>query len=70
MVPFVPLAKFAAHEEELFAGMPVHPGQKHPEIGELLPIVAGHLRQQRALAVNNFIVAEHQNKVLLKSIKQ
>src|ERR1700741_5579021 len=34
VVPFVPLAEFAAHEEQLFAGLPVHPRYKHPEIGE------------------------------------
>jgi hypothetical protein len=44
VVPFVALAEFAAHEEQLFAGMPVHPRQEHPKIGELLPFVAGHLR--------------------------
>ena len=42
VVPFIPLAEFAAHEEKLFTGMSVHPSQKHPEIGELLPFVARH----------------------------
>jgi hypothetical protein len=43
VVPFVPLTEFAAHEEQLFAGMPVHPREKHSEIGKLLPFVTRHL---------------------------
>ena len=63
VVPFVPLAEFAAHEQQLFAGLPVHPRQKHPEIGELLPFVARHLGKERTLAVNDFVVAQHQNEM-------
>src|SRR5207249_7472182 len=70
VVPFVALAEFAAHKEQFFAGMPVHPRQKHPEIGELLPFVAGHLRKKRAFAINDFIVAEHENEIFLKSVEQ
>src|SRR5204863_6092915 len=70
MVPFVPLTEFAAHEEQLLAGMSVHPRQKHTEIGELLPLVPRHLGQQRALAVHHFIVAEHQNEILLKRVEK
>src|SRR6266536_1002307 len=70
VVPFVALTELAAHEEQLFAGMTVHPCQKHPEIGKLLPFVAGHLRQQRTLAVNDFVVAKDQNEVLLERVEQ
>src|SRR5205823_14261013 len=42
VVPFVRLAKFATHEKQLFAGVSVHPCQKHPEIGKLPPFVAWH----------------------------
>ena len=42
VVPLVGLAEFAAHEHQLFSGVPVHPRQEHPEIGELLPFVARH----------------------------
>src|SRR5205823_7789538 len=34
VVPFVPLPEFAAHEEQFFTGLPVHPRQKHPERSE------------------------------------
>src|SRR6185437_3095034 len=70
MVPFVLLAKFAAHENQLFAGVTIHPCQKHSEIGELLPFVTGHFGQQRSLPVHHFIVTENQNEILLKRIKQ
>src|SRR5437867_12250241 len=33
VVPFVALPEFAAHKDQLFAGMPVHPRQKHSEVG-------------------------------------
>src|SRR5260370_12914980 len=70
MVPLVYLAEFAAQEQELLPGMPVHPCQEHPEIGKLLPFVAWHLRQQRTLAIHDFVVAEDKNKIFLKSVEQ
>src|SRR4029077_4806119 len=50
--------------------MAVHPRQKHPEIGKLLPFVAWHLRQQRTLAVDDFVVAKDENKIFLKSVEE
>src|SRR5438067_10460799 len=70
MIPFPPLAKFAAHKEKLFPGMPEHPRIKHPQIGELLPDIPRHFRKQRAFPINNFIVAQHQNEMLLKSVEE
>ena len=58
MVPLVPLAEFAAHEDELFSRMGEHPAIEHAEICEFLPLVAGHFRDERAFAVDDFIVAE------------
>src|SRR5947209_7781652 len=40
VIPFPALTKFSAHEEQFFARMSVHPGEKHPKIRELLPFVA------------------------------
>ena len=40
VIPFLPLADFASHEQQLFAGVSVHPGVKHAEVGELLPGIA------------------------------
>ena len=70
MVPFVPLAEFAAHEEQLFPGMPIHPGVEHPEIGKLLPLVPRHFVEKRSFPVHDLVVAEHQNEILLEGIEQ
>ena len=70
VVPFAPLAEFTAHEEQFFAGMAVHPRVKHSQVGELLPFVARHLRQQRTFAVHHFIVAQHQNEMFGESVEQ
>src|SRR5260370_5593081 len=42
VIPFLPLADFAPHEEQLFAGVRVHPGVEHAEVSELLPWIARH----------------------------
>src|SRR5437763_14791671 len=70
MIPFPPLAKFAAHKEKFFPGMPEHPRIKHPQIGELLPAIPRHFRKQRAFPIDNFIVTQHQNEMLLKSVDE
>src|SRR6266567_123428 len=70
MVPFAPLPEFAAHKEKLFPRMPEHPRIKHPQIGELLPEIPRHPGKQRALPMDNFIVAQHQNEMLLKSVEE
>ena len=46
MVPFARLGKFAAHEQQLLAGVAEHEAQVGTQIGELLPRIAGHLAQQ------------------------
>ena len=69
VAPLLQLTEFAAHEEQFLAGLPVHPRVKRPEIGELLPFVAWHLRQQRTFAVHDFIVAQHQNEMFRERIK-
>src|ERR1700736_1398640 len=70
VVPFMPLAELAPHEKQLLAGMAIHPRVKHSKIGKFLPFVARHLRQERALAVHDFIVTEHENEMFLKRVKQ
>src|SRR5580700_3571297 len=70
VVPLLDLPEFAAHEEEFFSGMSIHPREEHSEIGKFLPFVARHLHEERAFAVHDFIVTEHQNKMFLKSVKQ
>src|SRR5436305_10847241 len=70
VVPFVPLAEFAAHEEQLLPGMPIHPGIEHPEIGELLPLVPRHFIEQRSFPIDDLVVAKHDNEILLESVDQ
>ena len=69
-VPLVPLAEVAAHEQQLLAGMRPHVAVQQPQVGELLPQVAGHLVQQRAFAVNHFVVRHRQHEVLVEGVDQ
>src|SRR3981081_3064627 len=70
VIPLAALPEFATHEEQLLARMPVHPRVKHPQIRELLPFVARHLIQERALAVHDLVVAKHENEMLLERIHE
>src|SRR6516225_10143274 len=66
MVPFRPLAEFTSHEEQFFAGMRIHPGIKHSEVRKLLPGIPRHLVEHRTLAINHFVMAQHENEILVK----
>src|SRR5437763_7350119 len=70
VVPFVPLAEFAAHEEQFLPRMPIHPGIEHAEIGELLPLVPRHFIEQRSLPIDDLVVAKHENEILLESVEE
>ena len=64
VVPLAPLAELVAHEEQLLARLGVLVAVEQPQVGELLPVVAGHLAEQRALAVDHLVVGERQHEVL------
>ncbi len=64
VTPLRGLRDLPAHEEELAARIRPHEPEEQPEIGELLPGVAGHLAEQRALAVDHLVVRERQHEVL------
>ena len=49
-IPFPSLAEFLAHEQQLLARMPPHVSVIGPQVGELLPGIAGHAVEDRALA--------------------
>ena len=49
--------------------MPVHVGEKHADVGETLPLVAGHLGKQRAFQVHDFIMRDGQNKILGEGVQ-
>ena len=70
VVPFVPLAELAAHEQQLLAGVRPHVAVEQPQVGELLPQVARHLVEQRAFAVHHFVVRERQHEVLGEGVDQ
>ena len=67
MVPLAPLANLVAHEQELLARVAVHVAVQQPQVGELLPQVAGHLVEQRPLAVHDLVVRERQQKFSVKA---
>src|SRR5438093_8442154 len=70
VVPTPPLTEFAALEKQFLSLLAVHPRVKHPQVGKLLPFVARHFRQERALAVHHFIVAQYQNEMFGKRVEQ
>lgn len=54
--PLYPLTDFVAHEIELLAGGGELVGVEQSGVGELLPVVPGHLAQNGLLAVHDFVV--------------
>ena len=69
MVPLVPLAELAAHEQQLLAGLRVHVAVEQAQVGELLPVVARHLAEERAFAVDDLVVRERQHEVLVEGVE-
>ena len=63
VVPLAALAKLAAHKDELLAGVAEHPAEHQPQVRRLLPAIAGHLFQQRTLAVDHLVVREGQHEI-------
>jgi len=68
MVPLRPLSDIHPHKEQLLAGLSPHITEEEAEIGEALPIVTGHLADQRALEVYNLIVREGEHEVFRELI--
>lgn len=68
--PFRALGELLAHEEKLFAGVRVLIGVEKPEIGELLPGIAGHFVEKGILAVHYFVVREGQQEVFGEGVEQ
>ena len=67
--PFAPLADLAAHEQQLLARLRPHVAEQQSQVGELLPVVAGHLRKQRALAVNDLVMGKGQHEVFVEGVE-
>jgi len=68
VVPFAKLGELAAHEQQLLARMRVHVPVAGAQRGEALPVVAGHLAEQRALAVHHLVVAQRQDVALAEGV--
>ncbi len=68
-IPFVALAKFAAHVEQFFSWKQPLVTQQRAEIGELLPVIARHPPDQRTLPMHHFIVGKRQQKILVVMIE-
>ena len=69
MDPLFPLAELPSHEQELFAWLGKHVTQEDSQVGEFLPIVPRHLAQQRALALDDFVMRKRQDKVLMECVQ-
>ena len=70
VVPLPLFSQFGAHEKHLFARMGPHPGVKRSQVCELLPSVAGHLGEHRALTVHNLVVGKGEYEVLVPGVKK
>ena len=62
--PLGPLGELDPHEHQLLAGMGPLEGEIGAQGRGLLPVVAGRLAQQRALAVHDLVMAQRQDEVL------
>src|SRR5580704_3535660 len=63
MIPFAPLAELSPHEEDFFPRPRPHVAEQRAQVGELLPAVAGHLVEQRALSVDDLVMGERQHEI-------
>ena len=68
--PFLFLPKFLSHEQQLFARMRPLVGVQCAKRGHFLPLITGHLRNERAFAVNDLIMGQRQNVVLGECVHQ
>ena len=69
VIPFFALREFAAHEEKFFSGMRVHVAEEQTEIGELLPVIAGHFVQQGSFTVDHFVVRKREHEIFGEGVE-
>ena len=69
-VPLARLRKFPAHEQQLGPGVGVHVPVEQAQIGEALPLVAGHPVQKAPFSMYYLIVRKRQHEVFRKRINQ
>ena len=68
--PFGPRRHFLAHEQQFLTGIAPHETVVGAQCRELLPVVARHLRQQRALAMHHFVMGQRQHEIFREGIEQ
>mmetsp|Transcript_21602 Transcript_21602/g.51265 ORF Transcript_21602/g.51265 Transcript_21602/m.51265 type:complete len:788 (+) Transcript_21602:524-2887(+) len=70
VVPFLTLGELLAHEQQLLARVAPHEPIVGAQIGELLPVVTGHLGEHAALAVHDLVMRDRQHEVLAERVDQ
>ena len=68
--PFALLRKLGAHEQKFLARMAEHEAVVGAQVGESLPGVPGHPRQERALTVDDLVVGQRQNEIFEEGVVQ
>jgi len=68
--PFVALGELLTHKEEFLSRVSVLIAVEKTEIGELLPQVAGHFVEQRAFAVDDFVVGEREKEIFGEGVEE
>src|SRR5215831_7312943 len=68
MVPLANLTELSSHEQQLLSGQSKHVGVKKTQVGESLPLIAGHFTNERAFAVHNLVMRQRQHEVLGETV--
>ena len=68
VIPLGGLAELSAHEQELLPRKRPHHSEQEAQVGKLLPAIARHLAEQRALAVHHFVVRKRQHEVFRERV--
>ena len=70
LVPLSELAELLTHEQQLLAGVSHHVAKEGAQVCKLGLIVTGHLVDEAALAVDDFVVADGQHEVLAEGVEE
>src|ERR1700722_3170616 len=70
VVPLRPLAEFVAHEQQLLSWVAEHETVEKAQVCEFLPVVARHLANHGAFAIDDFVMREGQNKIFSEGVDQ
>src|SRR5687768_8074412 len=68
MIPLVALPELTSHEKQFLAGMCPHVSIQQSQAGESLPFISRHASDQRAFAVDDFIMRERQHEILTEGV--